>query len=376
MNQKEFYKKSAIIAGLIIVLAVCMLWDISVYPSSHPTAAVASSAPATPSAVTTAAATEVRGVWVSFGDYKSAGLYNKPEQTFRKNARRLFKSFRADGINTVYFHVVPCNDAIYPSKYLNWSKYMFKSAPDYDPMEILVETAHDTGLSFHAWLNPYRKKMGVIYNPGSTSSTNRIVRIIREILKNYDVDGIHFDDYFYPSKTSGAQFRKVSVARRKKVINTMVKKVYKTVKSYGKDLQFGISPAGNLEYAESLGCDLETWLSHDGYIDYIIPQIYWSDQYRIGNSTVKMYTNRLNDWCELNTNDTPMYIGLALYRCGVGDRSDRGWVKKNNNIVAQIKKLKAKKCEGFVLFSSSYFNESRAKKEVRNYRSYLKKIRN
>lgn len=249
---------------------------------------------------------------------------------------------------------------------------MFESAPNYDPLEILVEKAHKYNMSFHAWLNPYRKKMGVIFNPGKTSSTNRIVRITKEILQNYEVDGIHFDDYFYPSRSKGAQFYKVSVAKRKKVINNMVKKIYKTVKSYNKNLLFGISPAGNIEYAESLGCDLKSWLSKDGYIDYIIPQIYWSDQYRLSGKTVKMYSNRLNEWLDLNENDTPMFIGLALYRAGSRSSSDLGWSRKNNNIVTQIRQLKREGCEGFVLFSSSYLYKSVTQKEVRKYRTYIR----
>lgn len=370
MTQKEFAKKSLTILFLAAILIGCMVWEViaSRNTSSQPATANAKAA----SSATGSALSGIRGVWISFGDYKNAGLYNQSQSKFTANADAYFKKLKADGINTIYFHVVPCNDAIYPSKYLGWSSYMFESAPNYDPLEILVEKAHKYNMSFHAWLNPYRKKMGVIFNPGKTSSTNRIVRITKEILQNYEVDGIHFDDYFYPSRSKGAQFYKVSVAKRKKVINNMVKKIYKTVKSYNKNLLFGISPAGNIEYAESLGCDLKSWLSKDGYIDYIIPQIYWSDQYRLSGKTVKMYSNRLNEWLDLNENDTPMFIGLALYRAGSRSSSDLGWSRKNNNIVTQIRQLKREGCEGFVLFSSSYLYKSVTQKEVRKYRTYIR----
>lgn len=315
----------------------------------------------------------IQGVWISCIDYKSAGLYNKSRSKFTSNADTYFKKLKKDGINTVYFHVVPCNDAIYPSEYLSWSSYMFISAPDYDPLEILVDTAHKYKMSFHAWLNPYRKTTKVIYDPGKASSTNRIVRIIKEIIENYDVDGIHFDDYFYPSRTKGAQLRKVSVAKRKKVINKMVKKVYQTVKNYDENLLFGISPAGNVEYAKSIGCDVETWLSEDGYMDYIVPQIYWTDQYRVNGKITRMFTNRLNQWVELNKNDTPMYIGLGLCFGGSRRPNDLGWSRKNNNIVTQIKQLKRKGCNGFVLFRSTSLYSGSTKKEVKNYRAYIKK---
>lgn len=370
MTQKEFTRKSITILFLAAVLIGCMVWEVAVSRSSSNEPSTANAKTAT--TATGAALSGVQGVWISFGDYKSAGLYDKSRTQFTANADSYFKKLKADGINTIYFHVVPCNDAIYPSKYLKWSSYMFESAPDYDPLEILVDKAHKYKMSFHAWLNPYRKKMGVIYNPGSASSTNRILRITEEIIRDYDVDGIHFDDYFYPSRTKGAQFYKVPVSRRKQIINNMVKKVYKTVKNHDKKLLFGISPAGNIEYAESLGCDLKSWLSKKGYIDYIIPQIYWSDQYRLNGKTVSMYTDRLDEWLEINENDTPMFIGLALYRAGSRVSSDLGWRRKNNNIVSQIRQLKRKKCEGFVLFSSAYLYKGSTQKEVKNYRSYIR----
>jgi uncharacterized lipoprotein YddW (UPF0748 family) len=373
MTQKEFQKKSFLILLLTLFLLICMIGNAFLFPSSQGdgrSTGTVSASTATGSAITT---TGVQAVWISFGDYKSAGLYNKSEHTFTANAKAYFKKLKKDGINTVYFHVVPCNDAIYPSKYLNWSSYMFKKSPSYDPLEILVKAAHSNGLSFHAWVNPYRKKMGTVYNPAKASSLRRIKRIVKEIIQNYDVDGIHFDDYFYPSRSRGAQFYKVSVAKRKKVINKMVRTIYKTVKNQDSRLLFGISPAGNIEYAQSLGCDLETWLSKKGYIDYIIPQIYWSDQYRLNGKTVPLFSQRLSQWVALNKNDTPMYIGLAMYRAGSRISSDLGWRRKNNNIVSQLKKSKNAGCEGFALFSSSYMYRSSSAKEMKYYRRYIKK---
>jgi uncharacterized lipoprotein YddW (UPF0748 family) len=154
----------------------------------------------------------------------------------------------------------------------------------------------------------------------------------------------------------------------------MVRTIYKTVKKENSDLLFGISPAGNIEYAESLGCDLRTWLSKDGYVDYIVPQIYWSDQYVINGKVTPLFSQRLKKWTALNKNDTPMYIGLAMYRAGSRISSDLGWRRKSTNIVSQIKKAKKAGCDGFVLFSSSYLYRSNSKKEMKNYRKYIKKI--
>lgn len=376
MTQREFRKKSIMILGLSVLLLVCMIWDSAIFSDSsgESSTANAQTQSVKKASVTSGSAliTNVQAVWISFGDYKSAGLYNKSRSAFQTNAEKYFKKLKKDGINTIYFHVVPCNDAIYPSKYLKWSSYMFEAAPDYDPLEILVKTAHKQDMTFHAWLNPYRQKMGVSYNPGADSSLKRIQRIVTEIVQNYDVDGIHFDDYFYPAHGRGAQYNSVSTAKRKRVINKMVRTIYQTVKAQNPDMLFGISPAGNIEYAESLGCDLSTWLSKDGYIDYIVPQIYWSDQYRLGGKVTPLYTKRLNKWIKLNKNNTPMYIGLATYRAGTYSSSDLGWRRKNNNLVTQIKKEKAAGCDGFVLFSSSYMYRSRAAKEMSNYRDYIR----
>lgn len=365
MAQKKGIRKFTAILLLMAVLIGNIVWSGNGQYVAAPSAAKAET-------TTDSVLEGIQGVWISFLDYKAAGLYNKTEKKFTANADAYFKKLKKDGINTVYFHVVPCNDAIYPSEYLSWSTYMFKSKPKYDALEILSEKAHKYNMTFHAWINPYRKTMKKIYNPGKASSTNRIVRIVKEIIQNYDVDGIHFDDYFYPSRTKGAQLYNVSVSKRKKVINKMVKKVYSTVKEYDEDLLFGISPAGAVDYAKSIGCDLKTWLSKKGYMDYVIPQIYWSDQYKLKGKVTTLFTDRLNQWVELNKNDTPMYIGLGLYRGGNRDSSDLGWKRKSNNIVSQIKKLKNKGCDGFVFFSSSSLYAKAPQKEVKNYRKYIR----
>lgn len=315
------------------------------------------------------ASEELRGVWIYYGEFRSMGLADQTEGKFTKNAGKLFKKLSKEGINTVFFHVVPCNDAVYPSALLDWSSYMFTRAPDYDPLEILVDQAHRYGLSFHAWLNPYRKEMGKSFNPGRQASVDRIVDIVEEIVEDYEVDGIHFDDYFYPSN---GQFARVPVKTRKRKVNQMVRRVYRKIKSIREDVVFGISPAGNIDYAESIGCDLRTWLSKDGYVDYIIPQIYWSDEYYLNGRKHKLYTERLAAWRKLNTRGTPMYIGLSLYMAGVQSSVDRGWSKRSDNLATQIRKERKAGCQGFVLFSAGHMTGKTSKKEMRKLRKLLK----
>lgn len=116
MKQKELSRKSAIILFLTAAFIGCIVTAKTAHATGNP------------------ALTGIQGVWITFFDYKSAGLYDKSENIFSANADTYFQKLKKDGINTVYFHVVPCNDAIYPSQYLSWSSYMFQSEPDYDPL--------------------------------------------------------------------------------------------------------------------------------------------------------------------------------------------------------------------------------------------------
>lgn len=120
----------------------------------------------------------------------------------------------------------------------------------------------------------------------------------------------------------------------------MVQTVYGNIKAQNPNLLFGISPAGNVEYCESLGADVKTWMKGPGYVDYIAPQIYWSNSYRVGKKTVRMFDNRFAKWKRLNKGNIPMYIGLALYRGGMKDASDRGWRKSKKIIASQISKIR------------------------------------
>ena len=140
-------------------------------------------------------------------------------------------------------------------------------------------------------------------------------------------------------------FYKVSAKDRMKNVNNMIRTVYETIKSHNDNIQFGISPSGNTKYAKSIGCDLETWLTKEGYIDYIIPQLYWSDNYRMGGKKVKYYTQTLKEWTSLNTRNIPMYIGLALYKAGTKRNEDPGWIKSNDNLAGQTKTLKKYKIQ-------------------------------
>ena len=147
----------------------------------------------------------------------------------------------------------------------------------------------------------------------------------------------------------------------------MIASVYKTIKEINPDIMFGISPAGNISYAESIGCDLKTWINKKGYTDYLIPQLYWSDYYKqSGGKKIKYYTKTLKEWTSLNKEKKPLYIGLALYKAGASLPEDPGWKKHKNNLSKQLDTLRENNCGGFVIFSYESMFTKAGRKEFSN----------
>lgn len=322
-------------------------------------------------------AQETRAVWVCFYEYEKYGLYDQNEEDFRVNANKMFRRIRDNGCNTVYFHVRAFDDAIWPSDNFKFSSYMGKSEPYYDPLKILIDVAHKYGLSFHAWMNPYRITQKKVYDPGKESTRNRICLAVKEVIDNYAVDGIHFDDYFYPGSSHKQYklYKNVKKATKKANVNQLIREVYSLVKQKNSNILFGISPAGSLEYCESIGADPETWMSEEGYIDYIVPQIYWSNNYILNGKKTRLFSDRLKEWKELNFNDIPMIIGLGLYRGGMKDSSDRGWGRSSRIVADQITKIRSSsKLAGFSLFSYDSLYNKQCKYETQNYLKRICKI--
>lgn len=312
---------------------------------------------------------EVRAVWLAYVDFKELGLYNKSQQDFTENAEAFFEEAKALSVNTVYFHTRAFRDAAYRSDRFSMSRYLWDRDEEipYDPLEIMVKLAHKNKMELHAWLNPYRnyELKQLILDPSSESSTEEILACVREILEGYDVDGIHFDDYFYPEDSDVPDSEKASN------VNKMVKAVYRTVKEYGEDIQFGVSPAGNISYCQSIGADVKTWMSEEGYLDYIVPQIYWTDEHS-ASWREKMFTDTLDEWISLNKRDIPLYPGLALYRAGEKSDDDPGWSKRQDNLARQLARLREKGCGGYALFSAGDFSRSGAAEELKNYQRQVR----
>lgn len=296
-----------------------------------------------------ASETEVRGVWFSFRDWQKY-LQGKDKASFTKAFENITDNILGAGCNTIIMHVRSHNDAVYPSSIYPWSSEMLTGTdPGYNPLSIMIEIAHKKGLSLHAWINPYGFRNGEYCGDESLATHDNIVAGIEEILKNYNVDGIHFDDYFPVMDAS--------------VHNKLVSDVYTTCHKYGK--VFGISPTGNVDNNIAKGADIVTWLSVPGYIDYIAPQIYWTNMYK-SDGSVTLFSNRLLQWITLNKLGLPMYVGLGLYMAEAKPSSDLGWSVSNANIMMQVTELRANNQPGFFLYSYNSLVSAACAAELNN----------
>ncbi|MBO4373657.1 MAG: family 10 glycosylhydrolase [Lachnospiraceae bacterium] len=283
-----------------------------------------------------AAGAGLKGTWVSFYDIQSF-LKGKPQAAFDQSFQSICAAVAANGGNAVFVHVRSHNDAIYPSNIYPWSSQMLNGTnPGFDPLADMVQIAHASGLQFHAWINPYGFRNGAYAGNAALATNANIVAGVTEIVAKYPVDGIHFDDYFPPIGAAN--------------INAMIAQVHQVCASKGK--VFGISPQGNVENNIKMGADVVTWLSVPGYVDYIAPQIYWTDHYGAAGN-VAMSSQRLSQWRGLNKIGIPMYVGMALYRCGNPVASDPGWSLANNNLALQAQKAASLGYSGYILYNAT-----------------------
>jgi len=308
---------------------------------------------------------DMRAVWIATIlnlDYPSV---KNDERAQKKEFITMLDKLQATGINTVMVQVRPKADAFYKSSINPWSESLTGTQgkdPGYDPMAFMISETHKRGMSFHAWLNPYRVtnnttdintlsvnhparqhpewlieyKGALYYNPEISGVKQHVVDTVKEIVQNYDVDGIHFDDYFYPSNyplpEGETKDGAVANARRDNV-NDMVKLVNDTIKSIKPGVLFGISPMGiwknntsdptgsNTKGSEayySVYSDCRAWVKA-GTIDYIVPQIYWEIGYKIADyeTLVKWWSN------EVKNSSVTLYVGQAAYRETVAKQMDQ-----------------------------------------------------
>ncbi|MGN0638174.1 MAG: glycoside hydrolase family 10 protein [Huintestinicola sp.] len=294
-----------------------------------------------------------KAVWVSYLEYDRI-MRGADEAQFTKALNACFDNIAALGCNTVYFQVRVYGDAYYSSSLFPKGDRL---TGDYDPLEIAVKSAHDRGLSIHAWINPMRLmtdtqmksypesyKIGKWYNdpavngkyivnssgrwylnPAYAETVSLICDGISEIVTSYNVDGIQIDDYFYPttdpsfdSAAYSASGTSLSLADwRRDNVTKMVKKMYEAVHGANPKALFGISPQGNTDNNfNELYADVYTWCSTSGCCDYICPQIYFGF-----DNAAQPYAETVDKWDKLVTSpDVKLVIGLAAYKSGTEDK--------------------------------------------------------
>lgn len=306
---------------------------------------------------------EFRGAWVAsyFGiDWPNR---NQTPQQQCNAFVAIANRYQQTGITTMYVQVRSQSDALYPSQIEPWGFYLTplkvggnQPSEAWDPMQFMIEECHKRGIEFHAWLNPFRAIGNVvnaqyfspdhvynqhpdwmlahnaerIMNPGLPQVRERINNVVMEIVNNYDVDGIHFDDYFYPNNTTfnddlafNADPRGFTNRAdwRRDNINLLIKAVSENIKVAKPWVEFGVSPSGiwrnggegsatsGLQHYVSLYADSRKWLQ-EGWVDYLCPQVYWY----IGQPGADYKV--LIPWWNNNAFGRLIYIGMAGYKVG------------------------------------------------------------
>lgn len=370
---------------------------------------------------------ELKGVWISYLEFSNGGVEKMTKSQFKTYINKVFDQCKAMKLNTVFVQIRPSGDAFYPSKYFPWSNYCSGKqgkSPGYDPTAYMVSAAHKRGLAFYAWLNPYRvsavssdiNKLSpdnqarkwrkskdasvrrnvltydnkLYFNPSKAAVRKLIVNGVKEVVKKYKVDGIVFDDYFYPNLGSNYQKKfdyieysqyqknckkqkktaKSIVQWRREQVNMLLKNVKTAAKSINKKVRFGVSPEGNIRNLisnHSHYCDVKNWMKTNTYMDFICPQLYWSK-----TNPVSPYNGVLEQWIKLKkTKNIKLYVALAAYKAGCTKKeakslspSDLRWNTSSTNLKEQVLMgRKSGQVSGYVFYRYDNLVSSKAKKE-------------
>jgi len=352
---------------------------------------------------------EFRGVWVatvSNIDWPSRPGLSADQQ--KQEFIGLLEQHKANGMNAIILQVRPAADAFYAKSREPWSQWLMGKqglapAAGYDPLEFAIKEAHFRGMELHAWFNPYRattssspalsKDHMVVkrpdlfftyagkkqFDPGIPEVREYIIQVVLDVVKGYDIDGIHFDDYFYPYPVAGQVIRDANTFAqypngftnvndwRRNNVDLLIEQLDDSIHHYKKHVKFGISPFGiwrNLR-EDSLGsatnglsnyselyADSRKWVK-EGWVDYINPQVYFSFTRKAAPF------GTLVDWWGENAYGRHLYIGQAAYL--VNQKMEAAW-RLPNQIPDQIRYMRENnRVQGSVFFSSkSFSNVARA----------------
>lgn len=353
----------------------------------------------------------LRAVWIASVyniDFPSSN--NLSAREMQSELDDIVENVAAIEANAIFFQVRPTADALYKSAIFPTSRWLVQTEGadlDFDPLAYLIDASAKKGIGVHAWLNPYKVTRGsvqspafdlsymsednplrnypeiliyhangeVYMNPGEPKSQELILSAVRELLENYDLAGIHYDDYFYPDgdfedadtyAKYGANFSSIEDWRRNNV-NTLIKETYDLVKSYDKNILFGTSPSGVWanQSSDALGsatyggtesyyahyADSRKWVK-EGWLDYIAPQIYWNIGYHPAD-----YEILLNWWTDVTKGTSvKLYPGLALYKLG-DDSQSAAWLDVTE-IAKQINLNRSLNIDGECLYGYGKLKEN------------------
>ncbi len=350
---------------------------------------------------------EFRGVWVATVDnidFPSTKFLSTESQ--KAEFISLLDMHKRNGMNAVVVQIRPAADAFYPSQYEPWSEWLTGTqgkppSPYYDPLEFMITETHKRGMEFHAWMNPYRAVFNInkssiapthitkihpewfinyginkIFDPGNKEVQKYVCNIVKDVVSRYNIDAVHFDDYFYPYRIKGKEFEDTASFRkygngmdretwRRSNVDSIILMLSKTIKQEKPLCKFGISPfgvwrnidkdpegsntkAGQTNY-DDLYADILLWLKME-WIDYVAPQLYWE----IGQKVVGYEV--LIDWWARHAYGRQLYIGQGIYRAM--EARSYAW-KNKNELPNQIKLLREyPQVQGSVFFSSASFSSN------------------
>lgn len=348
----------------------------------------------------------MKAVWLSQFDMKAIYQNDGKQRNktdFVRLVTRVLNNLKNDGYNTVIVQVRPYADSFYPSDLYPVSNFVSGEYGDediYDPFEIIIDLAHSKGISVHAWLNPMRAMTvkeiasvpdkyaikqwyedsslenkyvvdvdGRLYlNPAYETVRQLIADGAKEVCENYNVDGVHIDDYFYPTtdpsfdRAAYSEYvnngGKATLAKyRNEMLDLMVSSIYASVKSVDKEILFGVSPAGNINHTyKDLYADVYKWCSNKGYLDYICPQIYFG----LEHSTYD-FVSVYNTWCSAVKNeDIRITVGMTLGKAKQGYDNYAGdgkyeWSEHKDIMKRCLEYLNEREeCSGISIFCYQY----------------------
>ena len=348
---------------------------------------------------------EMRGVWVSYMELSMENESSKTQKAFEDKFTEIAQKCCESGFNTLIVQVRPFCDALYKSSYFPWSHILTGTQgenPQYDALQIMCDICKENNLKIHAWINPYRvssnetpKKLsdnnpyiknseigiktdnGIFLDPSNETAQQLVCDGVKEIAENYDVDGIQFDDYFYPTEDESFDKKQYEAYIEKygnensmsldnwrmQNVNTLICKVYRTIKSVDSSVEFGISPQGNIGNNDGLYADVKSWCTCKGFADYICPQIYFSLE-----NPALTFEDCLDSWTSLDFDENvKLYVGLGGYKAGNGEYDEKTWLLSDSILADEYDILRNNKSvRGFMLYSYSCLEDDTAKKEINN----------